>query len=74
MKEAFTQQKIFAGLYDGNVLKEEALGCLHLYKNEGLFPNSGFDLFNQVTSFQFQAGLPVLKSQWWHFIYSIPRR
>jgi hypothetical protein len=51
----------------------------HLYKNQGLYFNSGIDWVQRINYWGIQAGIydmytPLFMPKWWHFIYKIPRR
>jgi hypothetical protein len=60
------------------VFPEEREGFIHIYKNQGLFPNASGDIMSQIS--YYQNGIfdmdysQYYKSKWWHFIYKIPRR
>jgi len=51
----------------------------YLYKNQGLYSNSGIDWIQRINRYGINAGLydsseSLFKSKWWHFIYTIQRR
>lgn len=66
--------------------KEEWSTYLHNYRNQGLYWNHGIPLVSRVNYYGFQEGIYEMvispnvsypkqfKSQWWHFLYKIPRR
>jgi hypothetical protein len=56
---------------------EEWRAQMYLYKNQGLYPNSGNNWVQRINYYGIQSGLyspSVFNSKWWHSIYKIPRR
>ena len=61
---------------------EEWRAQIHMYKNQGLYRNSGFDWVKRIRSYGTQSGIYYFDTvashtfhpQWWHFIYKIPRK
>ena len=61
---------------------EEWRAQMYLYKNQGLYPNSGNDWIHRINYYGSSAGVysnPVVNSnlfqpKWWYFIYKIPRK
>jgi hypothetical protein len=65
---------------------EEWRAQMHLYKNQGLYPNSGNNWIERIGQYGRDAGLyysvtgskysypVVFNPKWWHFTYKIPRR
>lgn len=77
MKERYHSKKIEKGLTLNSIEAEDALGFKHAYKSRGLYPQrplksyqSGYDYFNMQSGFQ----LPDWKTNWFDFIYAIPRK
>lgn len=66
--------------------KEEWSTYMKNYQRQGLYHKHGVDIIDRINSYGYQAGIYelVIKPsdsystkfiiQWWHFIYSIPRR
>ena len=51
----------------------------YLYKNQGLYPNSGINWVQRINSYGIHAGIydhytPLFTPKKWHFIYKIPRK
>jgi hypothetical protein len=55
----------------------------YLYKNQGLYPNSGIDWIQRINSYGIRSGIydvgptivsSLFETKWWHFIYKIPRK
>jgi hypothetical protein len=66
--------------------KEEWSTYLHNYRNQGLYRNHGTPLVSRMNHYGIQGGIYEIvisptgsystqfNSQWWHFLYKIPRR
>jgi len=73
------------GVSNVDIWAEEYAGHLHLYKNNGLYPNATprpiDPLKNCIDMMRFYNRLfeteifniPSFRQKWWHFIYKIPR-
>jgi len=66
--------------------KEEWSTYMKNYQRQGLYHKHGVDIIERINSYGYQAGIyeffvtpsrsysTKFIEQWWHFIYSIPRR
>jgi hypothetical protein len=60
---------------------EEFRAQVHLYKNQGLYSNSGIDWGGRINMYGSKAGINIdvlfrytFDRPWWHFIYKLPRK
>lgn len=73
------RRRILSGNFDPNNLNREEWGTyMTNYRNQGLYPNYGNDLEVRINTYGLWSGIYQIPgnrftSQWWHFIYKIPR-
>ncbi len=73
--ETFALANIDPNLSHMRHYPEEALGFLHAYKNQGLYPNSSINLINQANAYWKGCyGENLYNQKWYDFIFEIPRR
>ena len=75
-------RNVLSGKYNGKEITREIAGLeeyntyLYSYRNQGLYPQHGFnDLVYRINMYGWQALIDAnFSQQWWHFIYKIPRK
>jgi len=75
MKENRASRNVRQGKIKNNfdVDNEEYAGFKHVYRNQGLYHKHGQPLERGINYYGNLINQPQFQSQWWHFIYRMPR-